>query len=44
VRRRVRAGGDRSKRVPLGQRRSDFSQLAVHAAVVTVLELLDSSA
>jgi hypothetical protein len=44
VRRRVRAGGDRTKSVPLGQRCADFSQLAVHAPVVTVLELLDGSA
>ena len=44
VRRRVRAGGDRAKSVPLGQRSADFSKLAVHAPVVTVLELLDGSA
>jgi hypothetical protein len=44
VRRRVRARGNRAKGVPLGQRRADFSQLAVHAPVVAVLELLDRSA
>ena len=44
VRRRVRAVGNRAKRVPLGQRRADFSKLAVHAPVVAVLKLLDGSA
>jgi hypothetical protein len=44
VRRRVRSAGDRTKSVPLGQRRADFSQLAVHAPVMTVLKLLDGSA
>ena len=41
---RVRAAGDRAKSVPLGERRTDLSQPAVHAPVVTVLELLDGSA
>ena len=44
VRRRVRAAGNRAESVPLGQRRAHLSQLAVHAPVVTVLELLDGSA
>jgi len=44
VSRRVGASGDGAEGIPLGKGRSDFSQLAVHPPVVTVLELLDHSA
>jgi len=42
--RRVGASGDGAKAIPLGKGRSDFSQLAVHSPVMTILELLDRSA
>jgi hypothetical protein len=44
VRRRIGARADGAKRVPLGQRRADFSKPAVHPTVVAILELFDGSA
>jgi hypothetical protein len=43
VPRRIRTGSDGAKSVPLGQRRSHFSQLAIQGPVMSVLKLLHGS-